>query len=233
MLIRSVLFYFFLYLWTLLLGIVSLPCLFLQNKYVRYIANLWIEGILWLLKLTCGLIYEIRGKENIPDNAIIIASKHQSTFETFLLFRLIKKSIFIHKKELFLIPIFGLYLKKSNMIAIKRDEGPKALRKMLTEAKQKILDGHSIIIFPEGTRKMPGERPDYKTGIAGIYKETEAAILPVALNSGFYWPKNTFIKKSGKIIVKFLKPIPSGLNKSEILNTVEAVIEEAIKKSLK
>ena len=230
MLIRSIIFYLLLYMWTLLLGTVCLPLLLLPNSYVRSLANLWISGIFGMLKAICAITYEIRGKENIPDHAVIVASKHQSTFETFLLFRLINNSIFIHKRELFLIPIFGFYLKKSNMIAINRAEGPKAMRKMLNEVKESIVNGYSIIIFPEGTRKKPGETPDYKTGIAGVYKESEAEVLPVALNSGYCWPKHTFIKTSGKIIIKFLKPIPSGLEKSEFLKKIESVIEEETNK---
>ena len=111
------------------------------------------------------------------------------------------------------------------MISINRNEGAKAIRKMLNEVRQNILNGYSIIIFPEGTRKKPEDPPDYKTGIAGIYKESEAEVLPVAVNSGNYWPKHTFIKKPGKIIIKFLKPIPSKLEKSEFLIKIESVIE--------
>ena len=225
MLIRSIIFYLFIYMWTLFLGILCIPYLLLPYSCLKSVANLWISGILQLLYLICGITYEVRGVENITDQAMIVASKHQSTFETLLLFKLIKNSIFIHKKELFLIPIFGLYLKKSNMIAINRAEGPKAMRKILHEIKQKIINGYSIIIFPEGTRKKPGESPDYKTGIAGIYKESEAEVLPVTTNSGYYWPKHTFVKKPGKIIIKFLKKIPSKLEKSEFLKKIESVIE--------
>jgi len=230
MLIRSIIFYLLLYLWTLCLGILCLPYLLLPNSYVRKLSDLWISGILQLLKLICNITYKINGLENIPKKAVIVASKHQSTFETFLLFKLINNSIFIHKRELFLIPIFGLYLKKINMISINRNEGAKSMRKILNEAKQKISNGYSIIIFPEGTRKKPGETTDYKTGIAGIYKESEAEVLPVAVNSGHYWPKHTFIKKPGKIIIKFLKPIPAQLEKSEFLKKIESVIEEETNK---
>ena len=216
--------------WTFLLGILCLPFLFLPESYVRKIANIWINGILLLLKSICRITYEIIGKENIPNKPIIVAAKHQSAFETFLLFKLIKNSIFIHKKELFFIPIFGLYLKKNKMIAIQRAEGLKAIRKILNEVKQNILNGYSIIIFPEGTRKKPGESPDYKTGIAGIYKEAETEVLPVAVNSGNYWPKHTFIKKPGKIIIKFLKPISSKLDRSEFLKKIESVIEKETNK---
>ena len=149
MLIRSIIFYFLLYFWTFILGIVCLPYLLLPASYVRSVANLWIDGILNFLKFTCGITYEIRNKENVPNHAAIIASKHQSAFETLLLFRLINRSIFIHKRELFFIPVFGLYLKKSNMIAINRNQGTKAMRKMLDEVKQRILNGYSIIIFPD------------------------------------------------------------------------------------
>ena len=116
------------------------------------------------------------------------------------------------------------------MISIDRSEGPKAMRQMLNEVKRKIVNGNSIIIFPEGTRKKPGEHPDYKTGIAGIYKESEVEVLPVAVNSGHYWPKHTFVKRPGKIIIKFLKPIPAQLEKSEFLKKIELVIEQETNK---
>ena len=116
------------------------------------------------------------------------------------------------------------------MISINRSEGTKAMRTILKQTKQKILSGYSIIIFPEGTRKKPGDIPDYKTGIAGIYKESEAEVLPVATNSGYYWPKHSFIKRPGKRIIKFLKPIPANLDKSDFLKKIESVIEEETNK---
>ena len=230
MMIRSLIFYFFLYLWTLLLGILCLPYLLLPSVYTKKIANAWITGILALLKYICSIDYETQGTENIPNYPVIVASKHQSTFETLLLFKLIKDSIFIHKRELFLIPIFGFYLKKSNMISINRLDGPNSIRKIMNHVKEKIIHGNSIIIFPEGTRKKPSDPPDYKTGIAGIYRESNAQVLPVAINSGHYWPKHTFIKKPGKIIIKFLKLIPTKLEKKEFLERIESVIEEETNK---
>ena len=114
---------------------------------------------------------------------------------------------------------------KIDMISINRTEGLKSIRKIINKTKQKIMNKCSIIIFPEGTRKKPGESPNYKSGIAGIYKELEVDVLPVAVNSGLYWPKHTFIKKPGKIIIKFLKTIPAQLEKSEFLIKIETVIE--------
>ena len=116
------------------------------------------------------------------------------------------------------------------MIAINRNQGTKAIRKILDEVKQRILNGYSIIIFPEGTRKKPGDVPDYKTGIAGIYKKSKIEVVPVAVNSGHYWPKNTFIKSPGKIIIKFLKPLPANLEKSEFLKKIESSIENETNK---
>ena len=116
------------------------------------------------------------------------------------------------------------------MISIDRSDGISAIRKMLKQAKSKISEGYSIIVFPEGTRKKPGEKPDYKTGFIGIYNETKSEILPVAVNSGHCWPKHTFVKKPGHIIIKILKPIASGLTRTDILNKVQSIIEEETNK---
>ena len=198
----------------------------LPSVYLRKPVNIWIIGIFKLLGLICHISYEIKSVDKIPKKAVIIASKHQSAFETLAFFLHIKNSIFIHKKQLFWIPIFGQYLQKVNMISINRSEGTKAMRTMLKQAKQKIINGNSIVIFPEGTRKKPGDPPDYKTGIAGIYKETKTEILPVALNSGYCWPKHSFIKQTGHITVKFLDLIPANLERSVLLKKIESVIEE-------
>tara|TARA_B100001250_G_scaffold403295_1_gene417626 strand:- start:258 stop:965 length:708 start_codon:yes stop_codon:yes gene_type:complete len=230
MLIRSIIFYILLSLWTIFIGIICTPYLLLSRDNLRLPACIWIKGIFKLLKIICNITYEIKGMDKIPNKAVIVASKHQSAFETFALFLHIKNSIFIHKKQLFYIPIFGQYLKKYNMISINRSEGTAAMRKILQQTKQKLSKGYSIIIFPEGTRKQPGDLPDYKTGIYGIYKETQVEILPVAVNSGFCWPKNTFLKYPGHIIIKFLDTIPPKLDRLELLSKIEKVIETETKK---
>jgi len=230
MILRSIIFYIFLSVWTIFMGIICLPFLFISMIYIHKPINLWILGIFKLLETTCNITHEVKGMENIPEYSILVASKHQSAFETFALFFYINKSIFIHKKQLFFIPIFGQYLKKTNMISINRSEGIASMRKMIKKAKSKMSAGYSIIIFPEGTRKIPGDKPDYKTGFIGIYNETESEILPVAVNSGCCWPKHTFVKTPGKIIIKILNPIPAKLKKDEVLKKVESVIEEETNK---
>ena len=230
MIFRSIIFYLFLSVWTIFMGIICLPYLFISDVYLRKPVNVWILGILKLLKIICNITHEIKGADNIPEYAVIVASKHQSAFETLALFLYLKKSIFIHKKQLFYIPIFGQYLKKSNMISIERSKGTSSMRKMLKQAKLKISKGYSIIIFPEGTRKKPNEKSDYKTGFIGIYNEVNSEILPVAVNSGNFWPKGSFVIKPGHIIIQFFESIPAGLKRSEILEKVEHVIEEGTKK---
>ena len=116
------------------------------------------------------------------------------------------------------------------MISIDRSRGTRAMREVLAKSKQRVIDGNSIIIFPEGTRKNPGDAPEYKTGVAGIYEIAETEVIPVALNSGKYWPKSSFIKNPGNIIMKFLKPIPPNLEKKEFINKIQLTIEEETKK---
>ena len=199
-----------------------LPSIFLYRP-----AYIWISGIFILLKLVCGITYKIKNKSNLLNfQGKIIASKHQSTFETLLLFYLIPKAIFIHKKELFFIPIFGLYLKKFNMIAIDRSRGLEALKLSISKSKERVNRGFSLIIFPEGTRKKPGSKPNYKSGIAGIYENLNSDVIPVALNSGLYWPNHTYILKPGEIIIDFLSPIKKGKDKRSFLKELQNIIED-------
>ena len=212
------------------MGFLCLPFLFLPSNMLWSPVRFWIAGIFFLLKYICKISHEVRGLENIQSKAILIASKNQSAFETFALFYYLPKVTFIHKKQLFLIPIFGQYLKKINMISIDRKGGAKTMRQMLKKTKEKLSDGFSLVIFPEGTRKKPGEKPDYKSGFVGVYKHLNSEILPVAVNSGNCWPKHSFIKKSGKIIISILKIIPAGLEQSVVLDKVKETIEKEVDK---
>jgi 1-acyl-sn-glycerol-3-phosphate acyltransferase len=227
---RSIIFYIILGLWTLLMGLLSLPFLILPSHYLNKSIKIWISGIFIFLKYICNIIHEVQGLKNIPSEVVLVVSKHQSAFETFALFYYLPNAIFIHKKQLFYIPIFGQYLRKVNMISIERKGGSSTMRSMLKQTKEKASQGFSIIIFPEGTRKKPGAEPDYKSGFVGIYNKMKTPILPVAVNSGKYWPKENFIKKSGKIIIKFLPIIKPNLSRDEVLSEVQKKIEEATNK---
>jgi len=209
------------------MGVLSLPFLMLPSKYVRFPAKIWIKGIFICLRFICGLTYEIKGLKSLSEEPLIIVSKHQSAFETLALYYYLNKSFFIHKKQLFYIPIFGQYLMKSNMVSIDRAGQAKAMRKMISDVKKKLDEGSTIIIFPEGTRKKPREKADYKSGFIGIYNTSKRKLQPVALNSGLFWPKGVSIIKKGHIIIEFLSEIEVGLEKNTVLKKVEDSIESA------
>ena len=232
MILRTLIFYLVLTIWTIFMGIICLPYVFIPSSYLRTPAKFWIKGIFLSLKIICKVTHEIKGLENIPDEPVIAVSKHQSAFETFALYYYFKKSFFVHKKQLFYIPIFGQYLLKSNMVAVNRSGQSAAMRKMLTDVKKKLDEGSSIIIFPEGTRKLPGDPPDYKTGFIGIYKTTKRKLLPIALNSGLCWTKKSWIIKKGNIVIQILPAIGLNLEKNEVLQIVETTIEKATNKLL-
>jgi len=232
MLLLTVIFYGALASWTILMGIISLPFLLLPSKYIRFPAKIWIKGLFIFLKYICGITHEIRGLDKLSDEPIIIVSKHQSAFETFALYYYLKKSFFIHKKQLFYIPIFGQYLMKHNMVAIDRAGKASTMRKIISDVKKKLDNGSTIIIFPEGTRKKPGEKADYKTGFIGIYNTSKRKLQPVALNSGMFWQKGLKVIKKGHIIIEFLPQINIDLDKREVLNKVQQSIESATNKLL-
>ena len=232
MLLLTIIFYGALASWTILMGVLSLPFLFLPSKSISLPAKIWIKGIFICLKYICGVTHEMRGLANLSDEPVIIVSKHQSAFETFALYYYLRKSFFIHKKQLFYIPIFGQYLMKHNMVSIDRRGQASTMRKMITDVKKKLDSGSTIIIFPEGTRKKPGAKADYKTGFIGIYNTSKRKLQPVALNSGLFWQKGFKIIKRGHIIIEFLPQINIGLDKKEVLNKVENSIESATNKLL-
>ncbi len=214
------------------MGIICIPFLVLPSKLLKYPTKIWIKVIFIFLEVICNIKHKVEGLENIPEETVLITSKHQSAFETFALYYYLKDCFFVHKKELFLIPIFGQYLLKSNMVAIDREGGTKTMRQMLEKVKVKLDSGRSIIIFPEGTRKIPGSKPDYKTGFIGIYNHTKKKILPIALNSGLCWPKHSWILKDGIIKIQILPIIEEYYDKKTILHKVQESIETASNKLL-
>ena len=232
MLLLTIIFYIAFASWTILMGVLSLPFIFLPSKFISFPAKIWIKGLFIFLKYICRVTHEIRGLNNLSEEPVIIVSKHQSAFETFALYYYLKRSFFIHKKQLFYIPVFGQYLMKHNMVAIDRTGKASAMRKMISDVKKKLDSGSTIIIFPEGTRKKPREKPDYKTGFIGIYNTAKRKLQPVALNSGLFWKKGLKIIKKGHIVIEFLPQIEIGLDKKEVLKKVEYSIESATNKLL-
>ena len=172
------------YVTTAMFVVIGSPLLFAPRRWAM--AALAIHGRfeLWLLKLIVGTKLEVRGKEKLPAGACLVASKHQSAWETFALIPLFRDPALLMKRELFWIPFHGWFSHKFEMIPVDRDKGPSALRRMLREAKKRVADGREIIIFPEGTRRAPGAPPDYKTGVVLLYEALGVPCVPVALELG-------------------------------------------------
>lgn len=191
---------------------------------------MWNSGILpffrFLLHVICGLKIEVRGKENIIKGGAIYASKHQSAMETYFLTSIVKGgSTYIFKKELTYVPLFGWAVAAYGSIPIDRSGGSAAMKKMLDISKSFIKKGRSILIFPEGTRAKVGEIKDYKPGVAFIYQNVDAPVVPVALNTGIFWAKRSFMRYPGTVIIEFMKPIERNLDKREFIDTLKNAIE--------
>ena len=225
--IRSFLFNIFFIIWTLVLAIVASPFYLAPPKIAVKIGYIWSSGIMIALKYICGITYEISGKENLPDEPFVIASKHQSAWDTAIFLKELKAPVYILKKELLKIPLFGHYLKVMDMIPVDRSAGIKALKQLQKDTKDRLSRKHSVIIFPEGTRTTPCEKVSYKPGISFIYKDLSdnIPVIPVALNSGLYWQKSSFLKKPGIIKMQYLPPIMPGLSAKEFIAKLEDVIE--------
>jgi 1-acyl-sn-glycerol-3-phosphate acyltransferase len=224
---RSLLFNVLFYVTTTLFVVIGSPLLFAPRRWAMAALKVHSNFELWLLRTIVGTTIEVRGEENIPQGPCLVASKHQSAWETFALIPLFRDPALLMKRELFFIPFHGWFSKKFQMIPVDRDKGPSALRRMLREAKKRIDDGREIIIFPEGTRRPPGAPPDYKTGIVLLYDALDVPCLPVALNSGLFWPRRSVIRRPGTIVVEILPPIPPGLPRDEFLRRLQVAIEGA------
>lgn len=211
----------------LVMGVVCLPCLLWRGERREWLAKTWIRIALWLLKWVAGIDYTVRGEVTPqPSQPYLYAAKHQSAFETMALYLLIDRPVFVLKRELLWIPIFGWYLKWVGCIAIDRSKGAEMIPHMIEQAKAMVAQGRSIIIFPEGTRRPVGAPPKYKRGIAHLAAALNVPTIPVALNAGQFWPRNSFKKHSGTIMLSFLNPLRVYTEKDAFLYDVQEVIEQ-------
>jgi 1-acyl-sn-glycerol-3-phosphate acyltransferase len=180
-----------------------------------------------LLEWICGTKLEVRGRDKLPAGAALIVSKHQSAWDTFALIPLFRDPAIVLKDELKWIPFYGWFCIKFAHILVKRDRAAAALKSMIRDAKDRAAQGREIVIFPEGTRMAPGAEADYKTGYVALYEGLQLPAVPVALNSGLYWPRRSLMRYPGTIIVEFLDPLPPGLPRKVFRDRTEQSIEEA------
>ena len=228
--LRSLLFNVAFYGNLIVIMIGGLPTMLYGRASILDLARLWARSSLWLLDKICGVKVEFRGHEHLEESAqkgCIIAAKHQSAWETFALTTQVRDFTFILKRELTQIPLFGQYLLRSNQIAIDRASRAAALRDLVQQASAAIAEGRGIFIFPEGTRRPAGAPPLYKSGVTHLYAATKAPCLPVALNSGLFWPRRTFIRRPGTVVVEFLPIIEAGLPNAEFAALLQERIETA------
>jgi 1-acyl-sn-glycerol-3-phosphate acyltransferase len=227
LLARSILFNALFYVNIIVRMLVALPTLILPHRFILAVLRAYARSSLWLLRIVCGITVEWRGREKIPKGACIVACKHQSFWETFALFALLDDPTYVLKRELMWIPLFGWLARKARMIPIDRGSRVAAMARMAALARQEIARGRQIVIFPEGTRRAPGAAPRYLPGIAYLYAEIGLPCVPVALNSGLFWPRRSLRRYPGTVLVEVLDPIPPGLDKRTFLRRLQSVVEEA------
>jgi 1-acyl-sn-glycerol-3-phosphate acyltransferase len=225
--LRSLLFNILFYPVFLFWAVIALPTLAMPRAALMKVASWWAQSNIFLMRVICNIKVEFRGVEKIPKGPLVVAAKHQSMWETISLLRFFEAPFFVLKRELTWIPLFGLFLIKSNMIAIDRGAGARALKAMMRRATEEVRHGRQFVIFPEGTRRPVGAPPHYKTGVGLIYGNCGVPCLPVALNSGLFWPRRTFLRYPGTLVVEFLDPLPPGLPRDEFMSRIETIIEEA------
>jgi 1-acyl-sn-glycerol-3-phosphate acyltransferase len=223
--LRSLVFHCAFVLVTAVVGIVCLPVLAMPRWVVQRFGRWWCRTVEALLARIVGLTHQVEGRAHVSSGPAIYAFKHQSAWETILMPTLLDNPAVVLKSSLMLLPVFGWYLRRHDMIPIDRSGRARTLRRMLAAARNAAAAGRPIVIFPEGTRTPPGERRPYHRGVVALYRALGLPVVPVALNSGLFWGRRSFFCWPGRITVAFLPPIPPGLESGEFLRILEDRIE--------
>lgn len=227
LIVRSVAFNLLFYLNLALHVIAAIPTFVMPRRVFMMMARSWGETSNWLLRVVAGIRIELRGLEKIPRGAVLVAAKHQSVWETFTLFMVFPDLAYVFKRELQWIPIFGWYAWKSAMIPVDRAARGGAVAGMIARAREELARARQIVIFPEGTRTAPGAAPAYRQGIVQLYDAAGVPCVPVALNSGVFWPRRRFLRYPGTIVLEVLDPIPPGLDAQVFAHRLQQAIESA------
>lgn len=225
--LRSIVFAAAFYLNTALFVVLGSPLLFAPRRWAMMGLAAHAHVSLWLLRAIVGTRLQVRGRENLPTPPFIVAAKHQSAWDTFALITLFRDPAMVMKAELGWIPFYGWFSRKFRHIFVSRERGPSALKALIRDAKQRAADGREIVIFPEGTRRAPLDPPDYKPGVVALYEALQLPCVPLALNSGVFWPRRQLMRRPGTIVVEFLPVIPPAMPRAEFRNTLETRIEAA------
>ena len=222
--LRSLAFHAGFFLGIVLFGLGGLPALAGPPSWSRAVGRFWSHFVLLWARWTVRITWRIEG--DLPPGPVVIASKHQSAFETFLFPTIRPDAVFVLKRELLRSPLVGWYLARSGQIAIDRQAGAKAMRQMLAAARERVASGLSLIIFPEGTRVAPGQTVPLHPGVRALYNALDVPVVPVALDSGRYWARNSFLRRPGCIRIAIRPPIPAGLNRPGFDAALQAALAE-------
>jgi 1-acyl-sn-glycerol-3-phosphate acyltransferase len=225
--VRSFLFNVGWYVGSTVIAIVGAPILLLPRRWVIGWSHVWIAFCLAWLRLTCRLTHRLGSLENMPAGPVIIAAKHQSSWETLAFALLFPNAAIVLKRELLFIPVVGWAMARAGHIGVERGDGAKALRGLVRRAKAALAEGRPVLIFPEGTRTPVGSQPSYQVGAAALYRQLGVPVVPVALNSGVFWGRRKFIKWPGVIDVEVLPAISPGLDRRAFMATLRERIEGA------
>ena len=225
--LRALLYAVWLYGLTVVLTVLYVPLILAPRGALRAGLKLWASLATFGLRYIGGVRLEVRGAERLPAGAFLVASKHQSMFDIIPPFAVMPDPIFVMKKELMGIPLFGWLCRKAGMVEVDRGAAAQAMRKLIVDARDRLGEPRQLIIFPEGTRQAPGSPPDYKPGVAGIYRDLELPCVPVATNSGMHMDIHGLIKKPGVVVVEVLETIPPGLKRADFMRLLQERIETA------
>ena len=206
-------------------GLRYMPAVLMGNdRYIWHAMRGWGKATIWGLHRICGLRVVIEGREHLPTGPALFASKHQAALDTLLPSLFLSEPVFVVKRELSKIFIFGFYMQRG-MIPVDREAHAKALKDMLRAARAAIAKGRQIVIYPEGTRQELAAPPDYKPGVAAMYRDLNLPVTPIALNTGLCWPPSGILRKPGTVTLKILPAIPPGLSREAFMTELETRIE--------
>lgn len=220
-------FIIFFYIWTAVVLVLFSPS-FISFNLTMKASQVWAKGVVWGLKHLAGVESKVIGLDNLEKvsskGGFVVACKHQSAWETIVPYLYVPGTSYVYKKELGYIPFFGWYNVFLRNIAVDRKAGAKALKYVTEGVKRNADAGRGVMIYPEGTRALPGVKVKYKPAVYSIYKEG-VRIIPAAVNSGHYWPRGNFLGKKGTMVFSYLEPMPEGLSKKEFMELLENRIE--------